>query len=102
MIISDWSDLRSSSSDIEDIDISLDKFLDDDDLDLDFAYEEKEGIVEVDEAVLNLEPSERDRDMNSIQMYMNSIGKSKLLTPQEEIELAKRVKNGDMNAKTIL
>ena len=101
MIISDWSELRSSSSEIEEINI-MDKFLDEDDLDLDFSYEEKSEVLEVDEAVLNVEPTERDRDMNSIQMYMNSIGKSKLLTPQEEIDLAKRVKNGDVNAKNYL
>jgi RNA polymerase primary sigma factor len=35
----------------------------------------------------------------SLQLYLREIGKVKLLTPQEEIELAKRIKKGDAAAR---
>ncbi|MGI8727584.1 MAG: sigma-70 family RNA polymerase sigma factor, partial [Solirubrobacterales bacterium] len=40
-----------------------------------------------------------ERSMDSVGMYLNSIGQVALLTGSEEIELAKRIERGDMEAK---
>ena len=37
---------------------------------------------------------------NSLSAYMNEIGKTPLLTPTEEVELAERIRNGDEAART--
>ena len=36
---------------------------------------------------------------DSLQLFMNDIGRVRLLTAQEEVDLAKRIERGDMNAK---
>src|SRR5580693_1389258 len=36
---------------------------------------------------------------DSLQLYLNEIGQVKLLTPEEELSLAKRVKRGDKKAR---
>ena len=41
----------------------------------------------------------RDEDISSIQVYLNSIGKTPLLTATEEVDLAKRIKLGENRAK---
>jgi RNA polymerase primary sigma factor len=43
---------------------------------------------------LTVEPS-----LDSLRLYLRSIGRVNLLTAQEEIELAKRIERGDMDAK---
>jgi RNA polymerase primary sigma factor len=49
------------------------------------------------------EPLERDRSSydgdTAIKLYLREIGQVKLLTPQEEIELAARIKKGDKKAR---
>jgi len=49
------------------------------------------------------EPPERDRSSydgdTAIKLYLREIGQVKLLTPQEEIELAARIKKGDKKAR---
>ena len=47
-------------------------------------------------AVLDLKP---DITTDSLQLFMNDIGRVRLLTAQEEVDLAKRIERGDMNAK---
>ncbi|HXS68154.1 MAG TPA: sigma-70 factor domain-containing protein, partial [Candidatus Polarisedimenticolia bacterium] len=48
-------------------------------------------------------PSERERSSydgdTAIKLYLREIGQVKLLTPQEEIELAARIKKGDKKAR---
>jgi len=44
----------------------------------------------------------REDDISSIQVYLNSIGKTPLLTAKEEIELAKRIEKNDIQAKNHL
>src|SRR5947209_2669815 len=57
---------------------------------------EKESVVE------NAAPP-RERSgfdgRNSLKLYLSEIGKIKLLTPEEEIELAARIKEGDKEAR---
>ena len=38
----------------------------------------------------------------AIKLYLREIGQIKLLTPQEEIDLAARIKKGDREAWTIM
>src|SRR5438309_11044686 len=40
-----------------------------------------------------------DGEASSIQTYLNAIGKTALLTAQQEIELARRIQQGDQQAK---
>lgn len=44
----------------------------------------------------------KDEDISSIQVYLNSIGKTPLLNAVEEVELAKKIKLGDARAKNHL
>jgi RNA polymerase primary sigma factor len=39
-----------------------------------------------------------NRESQSLDKYLQEIGKVDLLTPDEEIELAKKIKNGDQRA----
>lgn len=59
-------------------------------------------LVPRDEAALSSAP-ERDRGRydgdTAIKLYLREIGQVKLLTPQEEIELAARIKKGDKKAR---
>src|SRR5215212_4572098 len=36
---------------------------------------------------------------DTLQLFLNEIGRHRLLTPDEEIELAKRIEKGDLDAK---
>jgi RNA polymerase primary sigma factor len=50
--------------------------------------------------VMPSEPVSRDRPHGDVlQLYLNEIGQVKLLTPQEEITLAKRIRRGDRRAR---
>ena len=41
----------------------------------------------------------RDATTDALQLFLNEIGRHRLLTPSEEIELAKRIERGDLEAK---
>ena len=60
------------------------------------AYKEAKGDGSAKKAELDLtvEPS-----LDSLRLYLRSIGRVELLTAEQEIDLAKRIERGDMNAK---
>src|ERR1700754_2684546 len=63
------------------------------------AYKEQRegggnGQPKKEELDLTVEPS-----LDSLRLYLRSIGKVALLTAQQEVELAKRIERGDMEAK---
>jgi RNA polymerase primary sigma factor len=42
------------------------------------------------------------RDTTSLDKYLHEIGRVDLITPEEEVELARKIRNGDMNALNLL
>ena len=82
----------------EDIAKAAQEVEDDDDVDLDEAEElEKEEIANLDD-LSKIQPGEVKVN-DSVKMYLREIGKVDLLTADEEIQLAKRVAEGDEEAK---
>ena len=74
----------------------------------DLAREEAEAKAEAEKVIVVREPEEphpraRDRSAydgdTAIKLYLREIGQVKLLTPQEEIELAAKIKKGDKKAR---
>ena len=56
----------------------------------------KESVKEIEPAPVG--PVE-SLSSDSLQLYLNEIGRVKLLTPEEELSLAKRIKRGDKTAR---
>lgn len=103
MVISGWSDLRVSSLNIDGLD-NINK--------LEELIEQEEELNELethparedaeDTETKKEDVSYKESELNSIQIYMNSIGKRPLLTAIEEVDLAKKIKEGDASAKNFL
>ncbi|HWC32029.1 MAG TPA: sigma-70 family RNA polymerase sigma factor [Actinomycetota bacterium] len=51
------------------------------------------------EAVLDLEPEASEVSTDSLQLFLKDIGKVRLLTAAQEVELSKRIERGDHRAK---
>ena len=72
---------------------------DDDDVFNDDLKAEDGDKVESLDIDLSTKDLNREDDISSIQVYLNSIGKTPLLTAKEEIDLAKRIEKNDIQAK---
>src|SRR6266498_1544082 len=72
--------------------------LDESDVEELYAYLERQGVelVEDVDPALDLKP---DMTTDSLQLFLKDIGKVRLLTAQEEVDLAKRIERGDLDAK---
>jgi RNA polymerase primary sigma factor len=103
MVISGWSDLRVNSINLDGLD-NINK--------LEELIEQEEEFNELDTDVTEDEVEDpetkkedlsyKESELNSIQIYMNSIGKRPLLTAIEEVDLAKKIKEGDARSKNYL
>src|SRR3954451_17076440 len=57
---------------------------------------DKRGRRAKPKAILDLKP---DMTTDSLQLFLKDIGKVRLLTAQEEVDLARRIERGDLDAK---
>ena len=79
--------------------------LDDDDVGKLYEQLETRGIDLRDDCGREAEPAPLDDAVlasattDTLQLFLNEIGRHRLLTPDEEIELAKRIERGDLDAK---
>lgn len=89
-----------SLDEIDDSDINLNEAPDDD-----FYEEDGEGLIEEDVDIDNLDTVALAGDVktnDSVKMYLKEIGKFNLLKPEEEPILAKKILEGDVEAKNKL
>ncbi len=85
--------------DLDNVEFSEDSMSEEDDLDDDIELNDKESeeIAEIDD-FSKIQPGEVKVN-DSVKMYLREIGKVDLLTAQQETELAKRIAEGDEEAK---
>jgi RNA polymerase nonessential primary-like sigma factor len=57
------------------------------------------GELENDDEIIAQKTHQYDGDLDATRLYLNEIGKSKLLTAQEEIDYARRAQRGDERAR---
>ena len=102
-VVSEDDESEDSLDDIDDSKINLDEdpdagLLDDDE---DFSSEEDEDAdIDIDHLDITLSGEVRVND--SVKMYLKEIGKYELLKPEDEPILAKRILEGDEDAKATL
>ena len=102
-VITDEDDEGDSLDDLDDSNIDLSKDPDDDLLDDDEAYTSDEDVdadIDIDHLDISLGGEVRVND--SVKMYLKEIGKYELLKPEDEPILAKRILEGDEDAKATL
>ena len=85
--------------DLDNVEFSEESMSEEDDLDDDIELNDKESeeIAEIDD-FSKIQPGEVKVN-DSVKMYLREIGKVDLLTAQQETELAKRIAEGDEEAK---
>jgi len=103
MIISETAELSLKGLNFNKVDvIDEEDFVDIEEVEHDADEEDLDVAsiltVDADERVVR----SRDDDISSIQVYLNSIGKTPLLTAEEEVELAKQIKQDNVKAKNHL
>ena len=102
-VITEDEEESDSLDDIDDSNIDLSKDPDDDLLDDDEAYTSDEDVdadLDIDHLDISLGGEVRVND--SVKMYLKEIGKYELLRPEDEPILAKRILEGDEDAKATL
>lgn len=60
------------------------------------------GLLDMAAAEVQEEEKNKDKKYDSVQMYLKEIGKYDLIDAKKEVELAKRIEQGDENAKNEL
>ena len=99
----DEEESKDSLDDIDDSDINLDENPDDALLDDDEAYtNDEDEDIDIDVDNLDITLSGEVRVNDSVKMYLKEIGKYDLLKPEDEPILAKRILQGDEDAKATL